>query len=60
MYPYSPTRDGVSVHVVDEVDEAEEGRRRPLALRRRRRPPLQVHHLHSLKVKIDTQCQSQD
>ena len=40
------TRDGVSVHVVDEVDEAEEGRRRPLAPRRRRRPSLQVHLEH--------------
>ena len=44
---YAPTRDGVSVHIVDEVDEAEEGRRRPLAPRRRRRPSLQVHDVYT-------------
>ena len=38
-----PTRDVVSVHVVDEVDKAEEGCRRPLALQRRCLPLPQAH-----------------
>ena len=38
-----PTRDVVSVHVVDEVDKAEEGCCRPLALQRWRHPLPQAH-----------------